>query len=89
MYQNSDSVLLASESYDLRVRAALARDGVFAYIGEPEEVKALAGADARVLDYGGNFIYSGFLESLHDDIEKVAKARVIATIVDGNEVYKA
>ena len=76
MYQNSDSVLLASDSYDLRVRAA-------------QEAKKLAGADARVLDYGGNFIYPGFLESLHDDIEKVAKARVIATIVDGNEVYKA
>lgn len=52
-------------------------------------MKALASADARVLDYGGNFIYPGFLEFLHDDIEKVAKARVIATIVDGNEVYKA
>ena len=26
---------------------------------------------------------------LHDDIEKVAKANIIATIVDGEEVYKA
>ena len=26
---------------------------------------------------------------LHDDIEKVAQANVIATIVDGEEVYKA
>jgi predicted amidohydrolase YtcJ len=26
---------------------------------------------------------------LHDDVEKVAEARVIATIVDGEEVYKA
>ena len=26
---------------------------------------------------------------LHDDIEKVAQANLIATIVDGEEVYKA
>ena len=26
---------------------------------------------------------------LHDDIEKVGQAKVIATIVDGEEVYKA
>ena len=26
---------------------------------------------------------------LHDDIEKVAEANIIATIVDGEEVYKA
>jgi predicted amidohydrolase YtcJ len=26
---------------------------------------------------------------LHDDIEKVAQANIIATIVDGEEVYKA
>lgn len=26
---------------------------------------------------------------LHDDIEKVAQANLVATIVDGNEVYKA
>ena len=26
---------------------------------------------------------------LHDDIEKVAHARVVATIVDGKEVFKA
>ena len=26
---------------------------------------------------------------LHDDIEKVAKANLVATIVDGEEVYKA
>ena len=26
---------------------------------------------------------------LHDDIEKVAQAKIIATIVDGEEVYKA
>ena len=44
-------------------RAALVKDGVFACIGDAEEVKALADADARVLDYGENFIYPGFLES--------------------------
>lgn len=26
---------------------------------------------------------------LHDDIEKVAQANLVATIVDGKEVYKA
>ena len=26
---------------------------------------------------------------LHDDIEKVVKAKLIATLVDGGEVYKA
>lgn len=42
-------------------RAALVKDGVFAYIGSAEEAKKLAGADAKVLDYGENFIYPGFL----------------------------
>ena len=44
-------------------RAALVKNGVFAYIGGAEEAKMLAGADAQVLDYGDNFIYPGFLES--------------------------
>ena len=44
-------------------RAALVKDGVFAYIGGAEEAKKLAGADAGVLDYGENFIYPGFLEA--------------------------
>ncbi len=44
-------------------KAALVKDGVFAYIGDADEVKKLAGADAQVLDYGENFIYPGFLES--------------------------
>ena len=44
-------------------RAALVKDGVFAYIGSAEEAKKLAGGDAKVLDYGDNFIYPGFLES--------------------------
>ena len=44
-------------------KAALVKDGVFVYIGDAEEVKKLAGADAQVLDYGENFIYPGFLES--------------------------
>ena len=26
---------------------------------------------------------------LHDDIEKVAQANIVATIIDGKEVYKA
>ena len=44
-------------------KAALVKDGVFVYIGDAEEAKKLAGADAQVLDYGDNFIYPGFLES--------------------------
>ena len=44
-------------------KAALVKDGVFAYIGSAEEAKKLASADAQVLDYGDNFIYPGFMES--------------------------
>ena len=44
-------------------RAAVVKNGVFAYIGGTEEAKKLAGADAKVLDYGENLIYPGFLES--------------------------
>ena len=44
-------------------KAALVKDGVFAFIGGAEEAKKLAGADARVLDYGENYIYPGFLEA--------------------------
>ena len=44
-------------------RAAVVKNGVFAYIGGAEEAKKLGGADAKVLDYGENFIYPGFLES--------------------------
>ena len=46
-----------------RARAAVAKDGVFTYIGDAETAKQLAGPDANVLDYGENFIYPGFLES--------------------------
>ena len=44
-------------------KAALVKDGVFAYIGSAKEVKKLASADAQVLDYGENYIYPGFMES--------------------------
>ena len=44
-------------------KAALVKNGVFAYIGSAEEAKKLASADAQVLDYGDNFIYPGFLEA--------------------------
>ena len=44
-------------------KAALVKDGVFAYIGSAEEAKKLAGAEAQVLDYGDNFIYPGFIEA--------------------------
>ena len=44
-------------------KAALVKDGVFAYIGDAETAKQLAGPDAKVLDYGEKFVYPGFLES--------------------------
>ena len=43
--------------------AAVVKNGVFSYVGTAEEAKKIAGPDARVLDYGANFIYPGFLES--------------------------
>ncbi|MBO4400831.1 MAG: amidohydrolase [Selenomonadaceae bacterium] len=44
-------------------KAALVKDGVFAYIGGAEEARKIAGADAQILDYGENFIYPGFIEA--------------------------
>ena len=45
------------------LKTAYFKDGVFAYIGDADTAKKLAGADAKILDYGENFIYPGFLES--------------------------
>ena len=45
-------------------KAAVVKNGVFAYIGSSEEARRLAGEDAQVLDYGDNYIYPGFMESL-------------------------
>lgn len=42
-------------------KAALVKNGIFAYIGSIEEAKKLADKDAQVLDYGENFIYPGFI----------------------------
>ncbi len=44
-------------------KAAFVKDGVFAYIGDAEEAKKIAGDDAQILDYGDNFIYPGFIEA--------------------------
>jgi len=44
-------------------KAAVVKNGIFSYIGSVEEAKKLAGADAKVLDYGDNYIYPGFIES--------------------------
>ena len=44
-------------------KAALVKDGVFAYVGSAEEVKKLACKGTQVLDYGENYIYPGFMES--------------------------
>ena len=43
-------------------KAAVVKNGVFAYIGSSEEAKRLAGADAKVMDYGDNYIYPGFID---------------------------
>ena len=45
-----------------RAKAAVAKDGVFIYVGDAQEAIALAGADARVLDYGENYVYPGFID---------------------------
>ena len=45
-----------------RAQAAVARDGVFTYVGDVREATALAGADAQVLDYGENYVYPGFID---------------------------
>ena len=44
-------------------KAAIVKDGVFAYIGSAEEARKLVDKDTPVMDYGDNFIYPGFLES--------------------------
>ena len=44
-------------------KAALVKNGLFAYIGSAEVAKRLAGAEAQVLEYGDNYIYPGFIES--------------------------
>ena len=44
-------------------KAALVKNGVFAYIGGVEEVKNLASKGTQVLDYGDNYIYPGFIEA--------------------------
>ena len=44
-------------------KAAVVKNGVFAYIGSADEARRLAEGEAQVLDYGENFIYPGFLES--------------------------
>ena len=43
-------------------KAALVKNGVLAYIGSAEKAKKLAGKDAKVMDYGDNYIYPGFID---------------------------
>jgi len=43
-------------------KAAMVKNGMFSYIGDAEEAKKIADADAHVLDYGDNYIYPGFLD---------------------------
>ena len=44
-------------------KAALVKNGVFAYIGSAEEAEKLTSRGTQVLDYGDNYIYPGFMES--------------------------
>ena len=44
-------------------KAALAKDGTFAFIGDAAAARELVCEGTQVLDYGDNFIYPGFLES--------------------------
>ena len=44
-------------------KAALAKDGTFAFIGDAAAARKLVCEGTKVLDYGDNFIYPGFLES--------------------------
>lgn len=44
-------------------KAAVVKNGVFAFIGSAEEARKLASKGAQVLDYGDNYIYPGFMES--------------------------
>lgn len=55
--------IITMDSKNPFAKAALVKNGVFAYVGEADDVKRLADADAQVLNYGDNFIYPGFLES--------------------------
>ena len=55
-------------------RAALVKNGVFAYIGEAEEAKRLAGPGAQVLDYGDNYI--GKSEDDYSQVDSVTGATI-------------
>ena len=62
-------------------KAALVKNGVFAYIGSAEEAEKLTSRGTQVLDYGDNYIYPGFLEShchghLAGDRFKIGRAHV-------------
>ena len=93
-------------------KAALVKDGVFAYIGGADRPNNLKEAITREqslramtinvarqwhqehrmgsIEFGKIANMAVFdCDFLHDDIEKVGQAKVVATIVDGEEVYKA
>ncbi len=60
-------------------KAALVKDGVSVHVHSCGSIEFGKVANMTVFD----------CDFLHDDIEKVGKANIIATIVDGEEVFKA
>lgn len=53
------------------------------------EIARIVAERARYSDEYYHIVGVNDCDFLHDDLEKVAQANIIATIVDGEEVYKA
>ena len=53
------------------------------------EIARIVAERARYSDEYYHIVGVNDCDFLHDDLEKVAKANIIATIVDGEVVYKA
>ncbi len=53
------------------------------------EIARIVAERARYSDEYYHIVGANDCDFLHDDLEKVAQANIIATIVDGEEVYKA
>ena len=53
------------------------------------EIARIVAERARYSDEYYHIVGVNDCDLLHDDIEKVAQANIVATIVDGEEVYKA
>ena len=53
------------------------------------EIARIVAERARYSDEYYHIVGVNDCDFLHDDIEKVVQANIVATIVDGEEVYKA